>query len=90
MLATVTDKGQVTVPKDIRDQLHIESGSKLDFEVVEDGSLRVRVLVRGSDNLFGLVQRPGTKPLSIKAMDEGIVAATQARNQGSRNQRSRK
>ena len=90
MLATVTAKGQVTVPKNIRDQLHIVTGSKLDFEVEEDGTLRVRVLVRGSDNLFGLVQRPGIKPLSIKAMDEGIVAATQARNQGSRNQRSRK
>ena len=90
MLATVSDKGQVTVPKNIRDQLHIATGSKLDFQVEQDGSLRVRVLVRGSDNLFGLVHRPGIKPLSIKAMDEGIVAATQARNQGSRNQRSRK
>lgn len=84
MLATVTDKGQVTVPKNIRDQLHIAAGSKLDFEVEDDGSLRVRVLVRGSDNLFGLVHRPGIKPLSIEAMDEGIVAATKARNQLSR------
>lgn len=84
MLATVTDKGQVTVPKNIRDQLHIATGSKLDFEVEEDGSLRVRVLVRGSGNLFGLVHRPEIKPLSVKAMDEGIVAATKARNQRSR------
>ncbi len=84
MLATVTEKGQVTVPKNIRDQLNIASGSKLDFEIEDDGSLRVRVLVRSSDNLFGLVHRPGIKPLSIKAMDEGIVAATQARNQRSR------
>ena len=68
MLATVTDKGQVTVPKNIRDQLHIEAGSKLDFEVEKDGSLRVRVLVRGADNLFGLVHRAGIKPLSVKEM----------------------
>ena len=84
MLATVTDKGQVTVPKNIRDQLHIATGSKLDFEVDVDGSLRVRVLERGSDKLFGLVHRPGIKPLSIKEMDEGVVAATKARNQRSR------
>ena len=84
MLATVTDKGQVTVPKKIRDQLHISTGSKLDFEVEKDGSMRVRVLVRGSGNLFGLVHRPEIKPLSIKAMDEGIVAATKARNQRTR------
>ena len=84
MLATVTDKGQVTVPKNIRDQLHIATGSKLDFEIEEDGSLRVRVLARGSENLFGLVHRPGIKPLSVEAMDEGIVAATKARNLRSR------
>ena len=84
MLATVTDKGQVTVPKNIRDQLHIATGSKLDFEIEEDGSLRVRVLARGSENLFGLVHRPGIKPLSVEAMDEGIVAATTARNLRSR------
>ena len=84
MLATVTDKGQVTVPKNIRDQLHIATGSKLDFEVEEDGSLRVRVLARGSENLFGLVHRAGMKSLSIEAMDEGIVAATKARNQRTR------
>ncbi len=84
MLATVTDKGQVTVPKNIRDQLHIATGSKLDFEVEEDGSLRVRVLARGSENLFGLVHRPEIKSLSVEAMDEGIVAATKARNQRSR------
>ncbi len=84
MLATVTDKGQVTVPKNIRDQLHIATGSKLDFEVADDGSMRVRVLVRGPDNLFGLVHRPGIKPLSIKEMDEGIVAATKVRNQRAR------
>lgn len=75
MLATVTDKGQIAVPKSIRDQLRIAIGSKLDFEVEKDGTLRVHVLVRGSDNLFGLVHHLGIKPLSIKAMDEGIVAA---------------
>ena len=84
MLATVTDKGQVTVPKTIRDAFHIEAGSKLDFEVEKDGSLRVRVLLRGSGNLFGLVHRPGMKPRNIEAMDEGIVAATNERNQHSR------
>ena len=32
MLATVTVKGQVTVPKAIRDQLKIEPGTQLDFK----------------------------------------------------------
>lgn len=79
MLATVTDKGQVTVPKEVRDRTGIAPGSRLDFEVMEDGSLRVRVLARNADALFGLLQRPGGKRLDIEAMDAGIAAATAAR-----------
>ena len=81
MLATVTDKGQVTVPKEIRDKTGIAPGSRLDFELQEDGTLRVRVLARGADSLFGLVHRAGIKSRSIEAMDKGIVAAVGARNQ---------
>ena len=81
MLATVTDKGQVTVPKEIRDRTGIAPGSRLDFELQDDGTLRVRVLARGADNLFGLVHRPGIEPRSIEAMDQGIVDAVGARNQ---------
>ena len=84
MLATVTDKGQVTVPKEIRDKTGITPGSRLDFEVQDDGTLRVRVLARGAGNLLGLVHRPGTAPRSIEALDEGIAAAVGARNQRSR------
>ena len=80
MLATVTDKGQVTVPKEIRDQTGIAPGSRLDFEVQDDGTLRVRVLTRGANNLFGLVHRAGIKARSIEEMDQGIATAVGARN----------
>ena len=80
MLATVTDKGQVTVPKEIRDQTGIAPGSRLDFEVQGDGTLLVRVLTRGADNLFGLVYRAGIKPRSIEEMDQGIATAVGERN----------
>lgn len=84
MLATVTDKGQVTVPKEIRDQTGIAPGSRLDFEVQDDGTLRVRVLTRGADNLFGLVHRAGIKPRTIEEMDQGITTAVGARNRQAR------
>lgn len=73
MLATVTDKGQVTVPKEIRERLGIRPGSKLDFELLPNGDLRVRLLARGSENLFGLLQQPGTLALSVPEMDAGIA-----------------
>ena len=41
MHATVTSKGQVTIPKPIRDRLHLEPGDKIDFTLDEAGDVRV-------------------------------------------------
>lgn len=43
MSTTVTTKGQVTIPKAVRDHLQIAPGSKVDFHRAPDGSI---VLVR--------------------------------------------
>ncbi|HUZ31504.1 MAG TPA: AbrB/MazE/SpoVT family DNA-binding domain-containing protein [Xanthobacteraceae bacterium] len=42
MAVTVTSKGQVTIPKPVRDRLGINPGSKVDFEVSEDGRAFLR------------------------------------------------
>ena len=42
MTVTVTRKGQVTIPKPVRDRLGIHPGSKVDFEVAEDGRAFLR------------------------------------------------
>jgi AbrB family looped-hinge helix DNA binding protein len=39
MTATVTAKGQVTIPKPVRDLLGIRPGSKVDFRRAADGSV---------------------------------------------------
>ena len=39
MANTVTTKGQVTIPKQVRDLLGIKPGSSVAFEVAEDGSV---------------------------------------------------
>ncbi len=72
MLATVTDKGQVTVPKEIRDRLGIEPGVKLDFQIEADGSLRVRPLRRGSAGLFGLLHDPARSRASVEEMNAAV------------------
>ena len=42
MAVTVTRKGQVTIPKPVRDRLGISPGSKVDFEFAEDGRAFLR------------------------------------------------
>jgi antitoxin PrlF len=42
MTVRVTSKGQVTIPKKVRDRLGIKPGRKVDFEVAEDGRAFLR------------------------------------------------
>ena len=80
MLATVTDKGQVTLPKAIRDLLGIRPGSRIDFQVTADKTLSARVLTRGSEGLFGLLHRPGQRTITIEEMDDAIAAEVAERS----------
>ncbi len=45
MAVSVTSKGQVTIPKKVRDALGITPGSKVDFNL-EDGGARLRLITR--------------------------------------------
>ena len=69
MIVTLTSKGQLTLPKAIRDQMHLDAGSKLDFSVQPDGTLAARPL-RSLSSLFGILHRPGMKPLTVAEMNE--------------------
>ena len=78
MYATVSNKGQVTLPKRIREQLGLSEGARLDLEVV-DGSLRGRPVSRTALDILGALSRPGQKAVSVEEMQEAIEAAAAAR-----------
>lgn len=42
MATTLTSKGQVTIPKPIRDALNLAPGSRVDFAVNADGDIVIR------------------------------------------------
>jgi AbrB family looped-hinge helix DNA binding protein len=66
MAATVTTKGQVTIPKEVRDLLGIKPGSAVSFEVAEDG----RVVLSKVDR-----RGPTTRPPSRFAKLRGRASA---------------
>jgi AbrB family looped-hinge helix DNA binding protein len=72
--ATVTSKGQVTLPKEIRERLGVRTGGKLRF-AVEDGK-RVVLSVRPSSilDLVGILPKP-KRSATIEQMDEAIRQA---------------
>lgn len=82
--ATVSDKGQVTLPKPLRDQLGIQPGSRLEFWLAADGVLQVKVLASGSASLAGLLARPGEATRSLVDLDAAVTLAVVGRAKGRR------
>lgn len=72
MLVSVTSKGQLTLPKGIREKLGLVLGSKLDFSIDPDGSLRARPLRRGAADLFGMLHDPDRVASTVRQMDEAV------------------
>ena len=71
MITTLTSKGQLTLPADIRRQLNLKPGDKLDFTLLDDGRVEVTP-VRGSmRDLKGSLPRP-KRTVSLKQMDQAI------------------
>jgi len=75
--ATVTSKGQITLPKDVREGLGLREGDKVDFEKV-DGRYVLRPRNRSAMELAGILHRPGMKAMTIEEMDEALGEALAA------------
>ena len=77
--ATLTSKGQITLPKAIRELLRLDTGDTVDFIVGENGDVQVRSGRYDVRDLRGLLREPGRKPVSLQAMDEAIRRARPSR-----------
>jgi antitoxin PrlF len=71
--ATVTSKGQVTLPLKVREALRIRPGDRVDFVVGEKGEVRLRAGDVDISELRGLLHRPGRKPVTLEEMDRAIA-----------------
>lgn len=56
--ATVTSKGQVTIPKDVRDRLNIGPGSRIEFIVEASGRTAILAKKLSIDDLVGILPKP--------------------------------
>jgi len=69
--ARMTSKGQVTIPKAIRDQLGLRSGVTLHFWIDPTGRIVVTPLTLELEDLFGILPRPA-QPFSLEEIEEAI------------------
>ena len=69
---TLTSKGQITIPKEIRERLVLHTGDRLDFILTETGDLLLKPVTRHVDEVFGRLGKPGQPVLSTADMDAVI------------------
>ena len=74
--ATITSKGQVTIPKKIREKLHLNPGDKLNFELGEGGTIKIRPTQKSIlDRAGALSKYAKDEPVSVEEMNEAIKKA---------------
>ncbi len=66
--ATLTSKGQTTIPKDIRDSLGLRSGDRITFTLMPDRTVVMRVKNKSILQLAGILRKKGRKAIPIEEL----------------------
>ncbi len=69
--ATLTSKGQITIPKEVRERLGVEAGDRLEFVEQERGVYRVVAATRDVRNLKGMVPKP-RRAVTVEEMNAAV------------------
>jgi antitoxin PrlF len=66
--STLTSKGQVTIPKSIRDRLGIKPGDRVTFTAMPDGAVILRAKNRSIADLAGILFEEDREPVPIEKL----------------------
>jgi AbrB family looped-hinge helix DNA binding protein len=72
--ATITSKGQITIPKEVREALGVEAGDRVEFVAQAPGAYIVVAATRDVRHLKGMIAKSG-KPVSIEEMNRAVARA---------------
>ncbi|MCL4689581.1 MAG: AbrB/MazE/SpoVT family DNA-binding domain-containing protein [Burkholderiales bacterium] len=70
--ATLTSKGQITLPKEVRESLGVGTGDRVDFVETAKGVYTVVAAARDVRDLKGLIAKP-PRPVTVEAMRRAIA-----------------
>jgi AbrB family looped-hinge helix DNA binding protein len=71
--ATMTSKGQVTIPLEVRQKLGLDAGDRVEFVEIAAGEFMIKPAIDDVRALKGLLPKPA-KPVSVEAMNDAIRA----------------
>lgn len=66
--ATLTNKGQMTIPKEIRDSLSMKAGDRLTFTLMPDSTVVMRLKSGSVIELAGALHKKGRKPVPVEKL----------------------
>ena len=69
--AVVTSKGQITIPKPVREGLGVETGDRVEFVELKPGVYTVVAATRDIRDLKGMIPRPA-RPVSVEEMNQAV------------------
>ena len=71
MRSTVTTKGQITIPIEIRNKFHLKSGDEIEFFILESGKIECIPVTTSIKELKGFLPKP-KKRVGLEDMDTVI------------------
>lgn len=74
--ATITSKGQITLPKEVREKMHLRTGDKINFRIDDlTGTATMVPLDKSVQDVFGVLQNlpRKTAKLSVEQMDHALA-----------------
>jgi AbrB family looped-hinge helix DNA binding protein len=70
--ATLTSKGQLTLPKSVRERMGLDSGDRVEFVEVTDGVFNIVAATRDVRELRGMISKP-KEAVSLDDMNRAIA-----------------
>ncbi len=66
--ATLTSKGQTTIPKEIRDSLSMKPGDRMTFTLMPDATVVMRLKTKSVTELAGMLHKKGRRPVPVEQL----------------------
>ena len=70
--ATVTSKGQITIPKSVRQSLHLHTGDRVLFEVHGEKEAVLKPVTRSVDEVYGKLHKASRSAQTVEEMDRAV------------------
>lgn len=73
--ATMTSRGQLTVPKEIRERLGLYAGDRVEFQLEDDGTARLLPVCLTASDVAGILASQTKVKATVEQMDEAVAEA---------------